>query len=85
MVSKTIVARKKVLFRDKCYRRTYRLVTEENTRYGIEILCKCGNEVEQDCVFLDTTRSRAYKIVRLFAQETVFPIALRETLFSYLS
>lgn len=85
MVTKTIVAKKRILYRDKCFYLTYLLVTEEETRHGIEIRCKCGNEVEQERVFLGTTRQQAYKIVRLFAEEQVFPVALKETLDSYLS
>lgn len=85
MVTKTIVSKKRILYRDKCFQLTYLLVTEDKTRHAIEILCKCGNEVEQERAFLDATRQQAYKIVRLFAKEQVFPVALRETLDSYLS
>ena len=84
MVTKITVAKKKVLYRDKCFRLTYRFIIEE-IRYGIEILCVCGHETEQERVYLDTTREQAYKIAKLFASQTVYPIALRETLADYLS
>ena len=85
MVKKITVAKKKVLYRDKCFRLTYRFIIEEESRYGIEVLCVCGNETEREQVYLDTTKEQAYKIARLFAHQTVYPIALKETLADYLS
>lgn len=80
MVVETTVARKRVVYRGKCYRLWYRLITEEESRHAIEILCKCEKEAEREKVFLDGTRQQAYEIVKLFAQELVFPVALKETL-----
>ncbi len=84
MIVETTVAKKQVLYRDKCYRLWYRLITEESDRHSIEILCKCKNEVEREKVPFNGTRQQAYEIVKLFAQESVFPIALKETLENYL-
>lgn len=84
MVIETTVAKKRVLFRDKCYVLTYRLITHTPTRHQIEILCQCNREVEREKTFFMGTQHQAYKIVKLFAAETVFPIALKETLENYL-
>ena len=85
MVTETIVAKKRVLYRGKCYRLRYRLITENPNRHGIEILCQWDGETERETVFLDRSRAEVYEIIRLFAEEQVFPIALKETLDSYLS
>ncbi|MBQ7950605.1 MAG: hypothetical protein IJ278_02650 [Clostridia bacterium] len=84
MVMETTVAKKRVLFRDKCYFLTYRLITHAPNRHQIEILCKCNRETEREKAFFLGTKHQAYKIVKLFAEESVFPIALKETLENYL-
>lgn len=80
MIVETTIARRQVKYRDKSYRLCYRLITEDHTRHSIEVVCSCKGEVERERVWVDGTKEEVQSILRLFARETVFPIALKETL-----
>ncbi|MBO5408628.1 MAG: hypothetical protein J6A61_04435 [Clostridia bacterium] len=84
MVTVTTLAKKIVQYGEQRYRLYYRLVYRETKGYGIEIVCKSSNVTERECVFIEGSKFRVTEIIRLFAEETVFPIALLETLENYL-
>ncbi len=84
MVTETTLAKKIVHYGDKRYRLCYRLIDCDVKGYGIKIVCQSSNLTEHECVFLEGTKAQITEIVRLFARETVFPIALRETLENFL-
>lgn len=80
MVTQTTMAKKQVRYGSKQYALEYRLVYQEEKGYGIEVLCQSGTTTEREQVFVKGTKRQVMDLVRLFAAETVFPIALKETL-----
>lgn len=84
MIFETTMKEKRVLYGNKCYRLTYRLVTDENGQYGLEAVC-CDNVVcERETVFPGLTRSETLELLRLCWEESVFPVVLSETVENYL-
>ena len=84
MVTETTLAKKQVSYGSQSYTLCYRLIDHEEKGYGIEIICRSFGKRERECVFLKARKGEVERILRLFAKETVFPIALRETLDNYL-
>ncbi len=79
MLIKTTVMKKMIRFENQKYRLTYTLLSEDDVRYGIKVTCRYGNVIESENIWLGENRKNALKILYLFAKETVFPVALRET------
>lgn len=79
MTTKTKVIKKIVCYENKQYQLTYSLLSEDDGDYGIEVVCRCRNVVETECVQVGNNRQKALSLLWLFAKETVFPVALRET------
>ena len=79
MITKIKVTQKIVCCCNKQYMLTYSLVSEDDCQYGIEVTCKYSNITEQEQILIGTNRNEALGILSLFAKETVFPIALKET------
>lgn len=75
-----ITAHKKIVCAEnKHYHLIYNLLSEDDVRYGIEVICRYANVTETEQLWLGTNRAEAFGILSLFAKETVFPVALRET------
>lgn len=79
MITKTTVIKKAVCFHHKRYQLTYNLLSKDDLQYGIEVKCNYHNTTEQERILIGTNRNEALRILFLFAKETVFPIALKET------
>lgn len=77
------VAKKKVCYRNQRFWLWYRMRCREDG-YCMEVICRSGSGTEQACVRLPSHRDQALEIVKLFAEEHVFPIALKEPLREYL-
>lgn len=83
MITETTVGTKKRIYGGKRYHLCYRVIAEDNCHF-IEVICRMNEVVEREKVAVDATFSQVYHIAKLFLQETVFPIALKETLENYL-
>ena len=79
MITKTTLIKKIVYANHKQYQLTYCLLREDDFRYGIEVTCRYGNITETEQICVGENRGEALRILRLFAKETVFPVALWET------
>ena len=79
MVTKTTVIKKIVCDGKKQYRLTYNLLTEHDSKYGMEVICQWRNVTETEQIQIGSNRNDALRILRLFAKESVFPVALLET------
>lgn len=79
MITKTKVIRKIVCCEKKRYQLTYSIVSKDNCSYGIEVTCRSQNVTETERIRVGESYRYALWLLRLFAKETVFPIALKET------
>ena len=79
MISKTTVIKKIVCNEHKQYQLTYTLLLEDDFHYGIEVSCQYGTTTETERIWVGERYWDALSVLRLFAKETVFPIALKET------
>lgn len=79
MIMKTTVTKKNVCYGNKRYQLTYRLLLEDDLYYGVEVICRHQNTVETERIRIGKNKQEALKLLRLFAKETVFPVALKET------
>lgn len=79
MIMKTTVTKKNVCYGNKRYQLTYRLLLGDDLYYGLEVICRHQNTVETERIRIGTNKQKALRILSLFAKETVFPVALKET------
>ncbi len=79
MTTKTKVIKKIVCDGKNDYQLTYSLLSEDDCDYGIEVVCRCRNVLETECIRVGNNRQKALSLLWLFAKETVFPVALKET------
>ena len=79
MLTKITVLKKIVRHKNQNYRLTYRLLLQDDFHYGIEVTCQYGNITETENILVGDNRRDALRLLYLFAKETVFPVALRET------
>ncbi|MBR5240159.1 MAG: hypothetical protein IKW04_06265 [Clostridia bacterium] len=79
MISKTTSIKKIVRNENKHYHLTYTLLLEDDFHYGIEVTCRYENTTETERIWVGQRYWDALSVLRLFAKETVFPIALKET------
>lgn len=82
LLEKITVAKRRICCENRVYHLTYRLLNQ-NGCYGVEVVCVYGNCREEEQVYLHHNRQQVVDIIRLFAKEVVFPIALKETLENY--
>ena len=79
MMTKTTVIKKTVCFENKRYRLSYCLVKKDDIHYGIKVNCKYQNIIETEQIWVGNSYRDAMRLLYLFATETVFPVALKET------
>ncbi len=79
MISKTSVIKKVVHQKNKQFYLTYSLVAKDDFRYGIEVTCQQHSTRETERIWTGSNYRESLRLLYLFAKETVFPIALKET------
>ena len=79
MISKIKTIKKVVFHNNKPYHLTYTLLLEDDFHYGIETTCRYDHITETERIWVGERYWDALSVLRLFAKETVFPIALKET------
>ncbi len=79
IMMKTTVIKKTVCYGNKRFQLTYRLLVKDGLHYGIQVDCCCKNTMESERIWTGRNRINTLRLLYLFAKETVFPVALRET------
>lgn len=79
MITKITVTKKNVCYENKRFHLCYRLLKRSDFCYGIEVSCADGNTTEADHIWVGKSYGETIKLLHLFAEETVFPVALKET------
>ncbi len=76
---KATVMKKTVCYGNKQFQLTYRLLLKDGFHYGIQVDCCYGNITESERIWTGQNRQATLRLLYLFAKETVFPVALKET------